>query len=180
MGARARAGHMKINEFTADALDRVHVFMELSFTGLTPEQLWYRPAVEANSMAWVGWHLTRGLDRRVSDMDGDEQTWITGRWYEKFGLPPNPTDYGIGHTSEQVDGVRPPDSATVLGYYDAVYRRSLAFLESPAADDHDRVLGGSGNKLGVEMVGMVAGNMQHVGQVGYIRGLIEGRRWYPR
>lgn len=171
---------MKINEFTADALERVHVFMALAFDDLTQEQLWYRPAPEANSIAWVGWHLTRGLDRRVSDMDRGEQTWIEGRWFDKFGLPPNPTDYGIGHTKEQVDTVRPPDCATILGYYDAVYQRALAFLASPEADDHDRVLEDSGNTVAVEMVGMVAGNLQHIGQVGYIRGLIEGRRWYPR
>ncbi|MBT5318759.1 MAG: hypothetical protein HOL45_02545, partial [Chloroflexi bacterium] len=101
---------MEINEYTANALERVRVFMDLAFTDLTPEQLWYRPAVEANSIAWVGWHLTRGLDRRVSDMDRGEQTWIVGKWFEKFGLPANPTDYGTGHTSDQVDTIRPPNS----------------------------------------------------------------------
>jgi|TARA_B100000959_G_scaffold237904_1_gene257547 hypothetical protein len=171
---------LKINEYTANALERVHVFMGMAFADLTPEQLWYRPATEANSMAWVGWHLTRGLDRRVSDMDGGGQTWVEGRWYEKFGLPANPTDYGVGHTSEQVDTIRPSDAGLILGYYDDVYRRTLEFLASPAADDHDRALEGSGNTLAEEMVGMATGNLQHVGQVGYIRGLIEGRRWYPR
>jgi len=171
---------LKINEYTVNALQRVHVFMGLAFADLSPEQLWYRPAAEANSIAWVGWHLTRGLDRRVSDMDRGEQTWVEGRWYEAFGLPANPADYGVGHTSEQVDTVRPPDSGVILGYYDAVYRRTLEFMASSAADDHNRVLDDSGNTLAVEMVGMVAGNLQHVGQVGYIRGLIEGRRWYPR
>ena len=63
---------MKINEYTENVLERVHDFMALAFADLTPEQLWYRPAVEANSIAWVGWHLTRGLDRRVSDMDRGE------------------------------------------------------------------------------------------------------------
>ena len=171
---------MKINEYTENALQRVHDFMALAFADLTPEQLWYRPAVEANSIAWVGWHLTRGLDRRVSDMDRGEQTWIAGRWYEKYGLPANPKDYGMGHTSDQVDAVRPSGSDVILGYYDAVYQRTLKFLATPDADNHDRVLDDSGNTLAEEMVGMSTGNLQHIGQVGYIRGLIEGRRWYPR
>jgi hypothetical protein len=42
------------------------------------------------------------------------------------------------------------------------------------------VLDDSGNTLAEEMVGMATGNLQHIGQVGYIRGLIEGRRWFPR
>ena len=171
---------MKINEYTANALERVHVFMGLAFRDLTPDQLWYRPAPEANSIAWVGWHLTRGLDRRVSDMDCGQQTWIRQRWYDKFELPANPTDYGVGHTSEQVDTIRPPNSKVILGYYDDVYQRSLKFLDSPGADDHDRVLDDSGNTVAIEMVGMATGNLQHIGQVGYIRGLIEGRRWYHR
>jgi len=171
---------LKINEYTVNALERVQVFMEEAFSDLTPEQLWYRPAPESNSMAWIGWHLTRALDRRVSDMDRGEQTWISGGWYEKFGLPANPTDYGTGHTAEQVDTIRPCEAGLILGYYNDTYQRTLKFLASAEADDHDRLLDDSGNTLAVEMVGMATGNLQHVGQVGYVRGLIEGRRWYSR
>ncbi|MBT5319579.1 MAG: hypothetical protein HOL45_06690, partial [Chloroflexi bacterium] len=67
-----------------------------------------------------------------------------------------------------------------IGYYDEAYLRSLRFLDSPGAKDHDRVLEDSGITLAEEMVGMATGNLQHIGQVGYIRGLIEGRRWFPR
>ena len=34
------------------------------------------------------------------------------------------------------------------------------------------------NTIGYELMRMVAGNMQHVGQINYIRGLIENRIWY--
>jgi hypothetical protein len=34
--------------------------------------------------------------------------------------------------------------------------------------------------VGERLLVVVNGNMQHVGQAGYVRGLNEGRRWHPR
>ena len=111
-------------------------------------------------------------------MDGLDQTWIYEKWYEKYSLPPLFDDLGIGHTSEQVSKVIPDDVEVVMGYYESVHNRMEGYLQTENSKNYDRILPGSENSQGYELMRMVAGTMQHVGQVNYVRGLIEDRIWY--
>ena len=49
-------------ELLADAFGRVREAVHRAVEGLTPEQLAYRIDAEANSIAWLVWHLTRIQD----------------------------------------------------------------------------------------------------------------------
>ncbi len=175
---------MEIKNFTLISLDRVLSSVRLTLDGMTAEQLTYRPHPEANSVAWVMWHLTRGLDRRVAMLDGAEQTWVADRLYEQFNLPADPDDYGVGHNAEQVAAVRPRDASLLLDYYESVHGRMREFLDGLQPNDVDRPVAdpstGERSTVGNILADAVNGNLQHIGQAGYIRGLIEGRRWFPR
>src|SRR5688572_28702585 len=118
----------------ADALGRIRRTLSITLDGLTPDQLAYRPTDQANSIAWLAWHLTRIQDHHLSSLAGREQAWTADGWHARFDKPADAEDTGHRYTPEQVAAVRPADPQVLLDYYDAVYERSLAYLQtlSPA------------------------------------------------
>ena len=53
----------------------------------------------------------------------------------------------------------------------------LGYFNTQQSSDYDKIIPATKNTIGYELMRMVAGNMQHVGQINYIRGLIENRIW---
>jgi hypothetical protein len=84
-------------ELLVDAFGRIRGVIHRVVAGLTPEQLAFRVDREANSIAWLVWHLTRIQDDHVAGVAGTEQVWISQGWVERFGLPFDPRDTGYGH-----------------------------------------------------------------------------------
>ena len=111
-------------------------------------------------------------------MVNDDQIWILEKWYEKYNLPRSDKDLGIGHTSDDVNKIVPKNVDILLGYYESVNKRMLKFFLTKESENYERILKGSRNLQGYEMMRMVAGTLQHVGQINYVRGLIEKRIWY--
>ena len=105
-------------------LERVQAILHRVMDGLTLEQLLYQPKEGCNSIAWLAWHLTRVQDHHLSDLAEIPQAWVSEGWHVVFDMTPDPTNTGSGHTPEQVAAFRPPDGAALLGYHDAVYKRS--------------------------------------------------------
>jgi hypothetical protein len=174
---------MDSKDVVIDALGRIQRILSMSLEGLSAEQLTYRPTVQANSIAWLGWHLTRVQDKQISDLAARPQAWIADGWHSRFDKPADPLDTGQRYTPEQVAAVRPAYPSLLLDYYDAVYQRSVANLQNVSPTDMDRVLDEPQNNplptVGVRLVSIAADNLQHAGQIAYLRGLIEDRRWYP-
>lgn len=48
---------MHLPEFVEQALDRVQEDLQLSLDGMTARELTFRPLPQANSMAWLAWHM---------------------------------------------------------------------------------------------------------------------------
>ena len=169
---------MKTNEYILMCMDRVKNMLYASLQGLTIDQVCKKPESESNHIAWIVWHMTRGFDRRVSMMVSDDQIWILEKWYEQYNLPRSDKDLGIGHTSDDVNKIVPKNVGILLGYYESVNKRMLNFFLTNESENYQRILKGSGNLQGYEMMRMVAGTLQHVGQINYVRGLIETRILY--
>jgi hypothetical protein len=167
---------MQLSDVLTDAFDRVRHTTHRTVAGLTPEALLYRPDADANSIAWLVWHLTRIQDDHVAGVAGTEQIWTAQGWLEQFGLPLPPSDTGYGHSSADVAAVRVTSKDLLLGYHDAVHEQTLAFLRTLAPDDLDRIVDRSFDppvSLGVRLVSVVDDCMQHGGQAAYVRGLTE-------
>ena len=64
-----------------------------------PDDLHARPAPDANSVAWLVWHLTRVQDDHVADASGLDQVWLSQGWEKRFGLDLPASDTGYGHSS---------------------------------------------------------------------------------
>ena len=85
-------------DLLVDALDRVRESVHSVLDGLERPQLTYRVDPEANTVAWLVWHLTRVEDDHVADVAGRAQAWHEDGWYDRFGLPFGRDEHGYGHT----------------------------------------------------------------------------------
>ena len=83
-------------DLLVDAVGRIRGVVHRAVDGLTAEQLAFRLDPEANSIAWLVWHLTRIQDDHVADVAQAEQVWTSQGWAERFGLPFDPRDTATG------------------------------------------------------------------------------------
>ncbi len=167
---------MNTAELLTDAFQRIHEIVTGSVDGLTAEQLATRPNGTGNSIAWLVWHLTRIQDDHVADVAGRPQVWLNDGWVERFGLPLDPADHGYGHSSEQVDAVRPASADLLIGYHDAVHEQTLRYLSTLKDADLDRVVDSSWDPpvtLGVRLISVISDDLQHAGQTSYAAGLLK-------
>ena len=159
-----------------DAFGRIRGLVHHAVDGLTAEQLAFRPDADANSIAWLVWHLTRIQDDHVAEVTGSPQVWTEHGWAERFGLPLDVADHGYGHTSEQVAAVRVGSGELLTGYHDAVYEQTVRYVATVADADFERIVDRRWDPpvtLGVRLVSVVSDDLQHAGQAAYVRGLLE-------
>jgi hypothetical protein len=167
---------MNVSELMIDALGRIPDLVHRAVDGLSDDDLAWRPDPEANSIAWLVWHLTRIEDDHVADVAHTSQAWEDG-WADRFGLPLSVGDHGYGHSPEQVGQVR-AGADLLAGYYDAVSARTATYLAGLEPDDLDVVVDDRWDPpvtLGVRLVSVVNEVNQHVGQADYLRGLLDRR-----
>ena len=167
---------MESGELFSDGFSRIHQAVSTAVTGLNLEQAAYRPDPDANSIAWLVWHLTRVQDDHVSEIAGDEQEWIVGGWNVRFGTDADSSNTGYGHTSQQVAAVIPDTLETLSDYHDAVFRRTLEYLAGLGPMELERIVDRSYDppvSVGVRLVSIINDNTQHAGQARYVRGIVD-------
>lgn len=173
---------MNVSDFVTDAMNTVRGSVVLTLDGLSPEQINQRPADESNPVGWIIWHMARMQDRGMSALTGAPQLWTSGGWHDRYGMPADPDDTGMGHDASQVSAFKAPDATTLISHYDAVLQITLDYLPNLKESDLDQIIETPppAATVGARLLSVVNGNLQHVGQAGYVRGLIENRRWHPR
>lgn len=166
-------------ELLTDAFGRIHDAVHAAVDGLDPEQLTRRIDPEANSIAWLVWHLTRIQDDHVAGVADLEQIWLADGWAERFDLPFEDTAVGYGQSSEEVAAVRVEDPKLLLDYYDAVHEQTIAYLKGLKDADYDRIVDRRWDPpvtLGVRLISVVQDSLMHAGQAQYVRGVLERTR----
>ena len=170
---------METNEYIIMCMNRVREMLYICLEDLTLEEVCKRPGKESNNIAWTVWHMTRGFDRRISLISGEDQIWILEQWYKSYNLPASDKDLGIGHTSNEVSKIIPIKLSVLTEYYESVHKKMLRYFNNnQQSNDYNKIIPETENTKGYEAMRMVAGTMQHIGQINYIRGLIESRIWY--
>jgi uncharacterized damage-inducible protein DinB len=159
-------------EILTDAFGRVRETVHEAVDGLSAEQLGVRLDDEANSIAWLCWHLARVQDDHVADAFGVEQVWP--RFAERFELPFGPGATGYGHTSRQVAVVR-VSGDLLTSYHDAVHEQTVALVSGVTDADLSRVVDERWDPpvtLGVRVVSVISDCLQHAGQAAFVRGIL--------
>ncbi|MEV5609032.1 DinB family protein [Streptomyces sp. NPDC052225] len=166
---------MRSHDVLIEGYGRIREEVHAVVDGLSVDDLHARPGDEANSIAWLVWHLTRVQDDHVAEAAGIEQAWLAKGWADRFALPLEESDTGYGHTQKQVGQVKVDSGEMLLEYYDAVHEQTLAFLSGLTNEDLDRVVDERWDPpvtLGVRLVSVLSDDLQHVGQAAYVRGLL--------
>ena len=166
-------------ELLVDAFGRVADTVHAAVADLSEAELAVRLDPEANSMAWLVWHLTRVQDDHVAGVAGTGQAYVDQGWAERFDLPFEPAGIGYGHSSSDVAAVHAP-ADLLLGYHDAVHAQTVSYLRGGlSATDLDRVVDENWDPpvtLAVRLVSVVNDTMQHAGQAAFVRGIVERGR----
>lgn len=153
---------------TADALPQL-------LSGLSSEELLWRPAPGANSIAWLTWHLTRVQDDHVSGVADSAQVWLAQGWSDRFDLPYPPGDIGFGQDETAVSAFTVSDPQLLLGYHSATQEMTSSVVDSLRLSDFERVVDDRWDPpvtAAVRLVSVVDDLAQHTGQISYLRGLL--------
>jgi Protein of unknown function (DUF664) len=164
-------------ELLVDAFGRVRGVVHRAVGGLSPDQLAFQVDPEANSIAWLVWHLTRIQDDHVAGVAGTEQVWTSQGWVDRFGLPFDPLATGYGHRPADVVAVR-VSGELLVGYHDAVHQQTVGYVDGLVDADLDRIVDRSWDPpvtLGVRLVSVIADDLQHAGQAAFVRGILRRR-----
>jgi uncharacterized damage-inducible protein DinB len=166
---------MRSRDLLLYAYEQIQSTLRRAIEGLDADQLTRRVQPEANSIAWLAWHLLRVQDDHVADVAGSAQVWTAAGFAQRFGLPFDDSATGYGFSAEQVGQVRVDSADLLLEYGAAVHERTAEFLGGLSDDDLDRVVDTRWDPpvtLGVRLVSVLSDDLQHVGQAAYLRGLL--------
>ena len=164
---------MSPTETLSDAFGRIRTVVHSVLKNAPAEVLTFRADPEANTIAWLVWHLTRVQDAQIAQVMPDEQVWTAGGWVDRFGLPFDPGATGYGQNTRDVGAVR-ADAQLLADYYDAVHVRTIDYLKTLTEADLARIVDTSWDPpvtLAVRLVSTLADDLQHAGQASYVRGL---------
>ncbi|MHC5905047.1 mycothiol transferase [Streptomyces sp. S6] len=167
---------MHAKDILIDGYGRIREEVHAAVADLDADGLNHRPTPQANSVAWLIWHLTRVQDDHVADAFGLEQVWHAQGWEKLFGLDLPVHDTGYGHGPEQVAKVRVAGANLLTGYYDAVHEQTLEALATVGGEDLERIVDIRWDppvSLGVRLVSVLADDLEHAGQAAYLRGMIQ-------
>ena len=168
-----RGRQMTSAEILVDAFGRTQENVHEVVRGLTSSQLAEQLAPEANSIAWLVWHLARVQDDHVADAFGVPQVWT--EYGKRFELPFGPAETGYGHSSEQVAQVTVASGDLLTGYHDAVHEQTVRLVAGVTDPDLNRVVDEGWDPpvtLGVRLVSVIDDCAQHIGQAAFIRGIL--------
>jgi hypothetical protein len=166
---------MDVAALLLEIYGRIPPLVRGAVDGVDLDRLTEAPAAGANTIAWLVWHLTRVQDHHVADLLDTEQIWVGGDWAHRFGLDPDPSNTGFGHSAEEVASVRPQRPDVLLEYHDTVDQRTRTLLLDITAADLDRIVDRRWDPpvtLGVRLVSIADDCVQHAGQAAYLRGLL--------
>lgn len=166
---------MDVSELLVEEYGRLPEIVRSAVEGLSQDKLTERPGPDANTIAWLLWHLTRVQDHHVAELLGDEQVYLRDGWHERFGRGPDPEDHGYGHSAADVASVQPGSADDLVAYYEAVHARTISYLGALSAADLDAVVDDAWDPpvtLGVRLASILTDDLEHAGQAAFVRGLL--------
>lgn len=164
---------MDTRDLLTDAVERIGQGVHRLLAETDHATLTFRVDHDANTIAWLVWHLARGQDAQIASAYGLEQVWESEGWADRFALPFSRSATGYGHSRDEVAAV--DVSAELLrGYYDATQRVTIAQLAATSDADLDRVVDSHWNPpvtLGVRLISIIDDNVKHLGQAEFVNGI---------
>jgi hypothetical protein len=162
-------------EILSEGFSRITPGVHRVVGGLDERALTWRADPDANTIAWLVWHIARVQDAQVAPLAETDEVWKAGGWARQFDLPFDDSASGYGQDSDDVGRVR-VSADLLMGYLDAVTTATARYLMTLHDGDLVRVVDTRWDPpvtLGVRLVSILADDLQHLGQAAYVRGLAE-------
>ncbi len=156
-----------------DSFGRVRQLVESVTDGLDVDRATYRIDAEANTPAWLLWHLARVQDDHVAGLAGVPQAWEI--WRERFDLPFDDDATGYGQGPDEVAAVR-VDGELLAGYHADVHALTLRYVRSLSRGELERVVDEAWDPpvtASVRLVSVLGDTLQHLGQVSFVLGVAD-------
>ncbi|HEX9896663.1 MAG TPA: DinB family protein [Dehalococcoidales bacterium] len=163
---------MKAIQFIQLTVNGMHQAMVNDVKVLTPEQLAWKPASNANPVGFLFWHTARVEDMAVSGWQKKTPIWEEDKWYEKLGL--DAKVYGGGFQEPDVDKVARLPLDIVTAYVEKVFRNTGIYIQSLDEDKLDFAPNPERPNI---TIGLMLGNYiighgwWHLGEIRYIKGM---------
>lgn len=173
---------MIANDILLDGFTRVYEVLHRTLPDLNEDELTREPHPP---IGWLGWRLTRVMDSNVAQLSNREQLWIADGWAARFGMVPEPADYGRSHTHtrEQVRAFRAPGEL-LLAYHEAVYERMKSYLINLTAEELARELDeprfNPRPTVAVRLISVLENAMNNEGQIIYLKAYHRLGGYFPR
>ncbi|MFC1956212.1 DinB family protein [Chloroflexota bacterium] len=176
---------MQWQQLVTDIYERISQELEHALDGLTVDDLNQQPYPGCNSIGWLTWHLTRVQDSAIAEILGEEHLWTKDGWYARFNRTPDSKDTGFGHSLEDVAAFSSPNTSTLLEYHRAVLERSKRYITSKLSEtdlnrELDKPKFSTITNVRTSLMRLTNDNIQHLGQVTYVRGMLKGWGWLGR
>ncbi|KQY59936.1 hypothetical protein ASD11_10545 [Aeromicrobium sp. Root495] len=158
-----------------DSFDRVRDLVASVTDDLDLEAATFRVDAEANTVAWLVWHLTRIQDDHVAGLSDEEQAWES--WRERFDLPFDDDATGYGQSSDDVAAVR-VDGELLAGYHADVDALTRRYLDSLTTEELERVVDERWDPpvtASARLVSVLGDCLQHLGQASFVLGVASRR-----
>ena len=171
---------MNANDLYLDALNRADGILRRALEDVTDAELRIQPAgAGSNPIGWLVWHLTWVRDFITAGITGDQTIWQADGWAERFGMENRPPRF----IPDDVHTFDPKSIETLSGYFEAVAERTAAVVQNLTPDDLERLIPSASPERPPQSVGsrlaiILNDNIQHVGQVAYLRGIIREQGWF--
>lgn len=159
---------------------------------ITEDQTQWRPTTMAHSVGWNAWHLARWADylqakiptmtpRLQRALELRQEIWHAEDLARQWGL--DSAALGWGEMGTDMDdgaaaALRFPKKEIVVGYLLRAYEAAERAVESIADDEFGVMTSGIGpwereRAIGIYVVGLHAHDERHLGQIVYLRRLME-------
>ncbi len=163
---------MNAVQFILTAVNGLHQAMVNDVKTLTPEQLKWKPAANANPVGFLFWHAARVEDNAVSGWQKKSSIWEEDRWYEKMGL--DAKVFGTGFGEAEVEKIARLPLNLVIEYAEKVFRNSATYIQSLEADKLDFAPNQERPNWTIGMMinnFIIAHGWWHLGEIRYVKGL---------
>ncbi len=157
-----------------EGFGRLDDLVRTAVSGLDERQLAERIGPQANTVAWLVWHLAREQDAQIAALVDAAEVWTADGWADRFALPLDPADNGYGNTPDQVAEVR-ASAELLIGYADAATAASVVYVSGLTDDQLDEVIDPGWDPpvtRGVRLVSVLDDAIQHAGQAAFVRGVL--------
>ena len=149
-------------------------------SGLKDEERREMPSETSHHIDFALWHATRAEDVLLNfGARETDQLWVQGGWHERFNIPAR--DVGVGYSADQVMSMPATPIDLLLEYHEACREQTLDYIANVDPRELDKRCPFEAlhrqlpdiTKGGV-LAHIVVETSQHLGQIGYIRGILRG------